>query len=355
MMKYPTMVFAGGLLLVWFSSCVEVRHLGGTCEVTSDCHTEENYQPEGSICTIVGICACPVNQVGCCPKGPPGVCAEVCPPEHACTNPPDAGSDEDAGSDDDAWSGGDAGSDGDAGCINDADCPQPADRRCGQGRCVEGACVLDIKEGPLAAQKYGDCRRRECTMAGAVVEVEDSLDFYDDGRTCTIDYCAGGPVHWELAEGTPCPGMGAGYCHQNECVECITGMLDASCGAGLTCTSIWCVDPQCSGTCGDICAPCPTGKACTFGADCESRNCSGGMCQLPTCNDGAKNDGETGVDCGTAKCGDCPDGEGCVEPDDCISDVCKAGACQAPTCFDGVQNGNETGEDCGPSPCEPCL
>jgi hypothetical protein len=35
-MKDLTMLFAGVLPLVWFSSCVEVRHLGGSCDVTSE-------------------------------------------------------------------------------------------------------------------------------------------------------------------------------------------------------------------------------------------------------------------------------------------------------------------------------
>jgi hypothetical protein len=87
--------------------------------------------------------------------------------------------------------------------------------------------------------------------------------------------------------------------------------------------------------------------------DCISGNCTGGMCQLPTCFDGKQNDGETGIDCGTASCGPCPDGSGCFEPDGCVSGVCMVGKCQAPTCFDATLNGDETGPDCGGS-CGPC-
>jgi hypothetical protein len=49
----------------------------------------------------------------------------------------------------------------------------------------------------------------------------------------------------------------------------------------------------------------------------------------PSCNDGAQNGDETGVDCGGSTCPACP------------------------TCTDGIQNGNETGVDCGGS-CSEC-
>ena len=77
------------------------------------------------------------------------------------------------------------------------------------------------------------------------------------------------------------------------------------------------------------------------------------QCQEPTCDDKEKNDGETGVDCGTA-CNDqlCSDGQGCATGKDCQSKVCWAGKCQAPSCTDGVQNSKETGIDCGGGP--PC-
>ncbi len=47
-----------------------------------------------------------------------------------------------------------------------------------------------------------------------------------------------------------------------------------------------------------------------------------------SCNDGIKNQDETGIDCG----GTCPD---------------------CPSCFDGILNQQETGIDCG-GECDPC-
>jgi len=51
----------------------------------------------------------------------------------------------------------------------------------------------------------------------------------------------------------------------------------------------------------------------------------------PTCTDGIRNGGETGIDCGGPDCAACP------------------------TCSDGVQNGNETGVDCGGPDCNACA
>lgn len=51
----------------------------------------------------------------------------------------------------------------------------------------------------------------------------------------------------------------------------------------------------------------------------------------PTCTDGIKNGGETGIDCGGSICIPCP------------------------TCTDGVKNGSETDIDCGGPDCIPCT
>ena len=60
-------------------------------------------------------------------------------------------------------------------------------------------------------------------------------------------------------------------------------------------------DVDCGGL---ICEPCDLGKKCLFDFDCKSGFCHpvDNICALPTCNDGFKNQGEDGVDCG----GPCP-------------------------------------------------
>jgi len=241
-------------------------------------------------------------------------------------------------------------------CAGDGDCPQPPDGRCGEGRCVDGECELDIRVGPLPSQLYGDCEELACDWDGKVVSKVDSSDEYDDGRECTVDLCdEGKPTNIPLAEGYPCPSSGEGVCHEGDCVECISSMDYLCGGSGMYCDFFWCAPlKQCTEMfCGGPCAPCYPGFSCTSGADCLHSKCVDGECQAPTCDDSLKNGDEEDVDCGGPTCGPCADGQACLSPSDCKSSVCVAGKCQVPTCFDATKNGTETGSDCGGS-CGPC-
>lgn len=51
------------------------------------------------------------------------------------------------------------------------------------------------------------------------------------------------------------------------------------------------------------------------------------------------------------KAGQCVD---CNVDTDCASGICNANTCMAPTCLDGVKNGGETGVDCGGPYCSGC-
>ena len=74
--------------------------------------------------------------------------------------------------------------------------------------------------------------------------------------------------------------------------------------------------------CGGSCRGCLEGAACTTAADCESRDCTGGVCGAPRCDDGVRDGLETDVDCGEA-CGvGCAVGERCFSPEDCVSAQC---------------------------------
>jgi hypothetical protein len=220
--------------------------------------------------------------------------------------------------------------------------------------CVDGKCEVMINLGPTLSQRYGDCKRRECDPLGAIIEVGDDTDFFNDALECTTDFCKDGASQSVLLpDGAPC---GSGnHCYQSTCVECVAWLPGAQCGDNLYCDgSFWCVQAgQCSGKCGGACAPCPNGTPCVGHEDCVSLNCSKGTCTAPSCSDGSKNGGETGVDCGASTCGPCPDGEGCHAHGDCVSKVCYLGQCQPPSCFDGIQNGAETGLDCGGG-CKAC-
>ena len=244
------------------------------------------------------------------------------------------------------------------------DCAGPPDAVCGNAICIDGKCSLEIKEGPIASQKYGDCKLTRCNHLGELETIDDADDFYNDANQCTIDFCKGGSPNGVIAtnfaypDGVQCPESGDGYCFQGKCVECVAVLSQATCkGVNDYCDGTSCVPftPQCMGGCGGICAPCNAGQPCFTAGDCLSGVCTNGTCQAPKCNDGVKNDGETGIDCGGAICSPCPANQGCSTPSDCESKVCMFGICQAPTCFDAEQNGDEAGVDCGGAKCAPCL
>ena len=243
-------------------------------------------------------------------------------------------------------------------CDEASDCPQPPDARCGYAECKAGKCLLVITPGPADSQKRGDCKTTYCDTAGNAKEANDGSDFYNDGKPCTMDFCDNGlPRNEAQPNGVACPEVGDGVCYEGDCVECYGTAPVNYCPKGLDCDGVYCVSMLCvqNQTCGDQCRPCIAGAWCDADLDCDSGVCDNNSCAVPTCQDGVRNGGETGLDCGALSCPNkCPDGEGCALPNDCISGVCWGSECLAPTCTDGVQNGAEGGIDCG-GPCSlPC-
>lgn len=330
------------------SGCSEPPYLGGECEVNDDCTSEYQNVP-GTGC-IDGKCGCldPLEHI-CCARGDTSrdcflscrQCSECAIGTPGCP----------------------------VGCQSDGECQGPPDPRCGSGKCVQGACTVEIHPGPLASQIRGDCQRAECSVTGELVLLQDPSDFYDDGEQCTYDACGSqGPTNDALANNAICPVAGAGQCYDGRCVECYEldpNMNDCPPGSGLVCRLTQCVPPHCANgqpdpglgetsvDCGGSCVGCYIGFPCQVGADCQSGVCVGNLCKAPTCSDGVKNDSETGIDCGAPSCPLCPPGQGCATGDDCTSGVCWAGLCQEPSCFDGVRSGGEAGIDCG-GPCPAC-
>jgi hypothetical protein len=86
--------------------------------------------------------------------------------------------------------------------------------------------------------------------------------------------------------------------------------------------------------CGGACAPCVAGKHCREVTDCASLVCAGatagtgtspavpGVCQVATCTDGVKNEGESDIDCGGTLCPPCAVGKACTHYTDCASGGC---------------------------------
>lgn len=130
--------------------------------------------------------------------------------------------------------------------------------------------------------------------------------------------------------------------------------------------------------CGGYCQRCGADATCNRDLDCDSTVCDGGICEPPSCTDGVRNGGETGIDCGGPSCapctcengmrdGDevdvdcggscrpCADGMACVEDDDCMSAACDLEICRPTECSNGMfDDMGETDVDCG-GDCLPCT
>ncbi len=97
--------------------------------------------------------------------------------------------------------------------------------------------------------------------------------------------------------------------------------------------------------------------ALSIGFRAHLRPCADGSCvstPAPTCFDRVTNGDETGVDCGGDSCRACAAGATCSAPSDCESNDCTTGVCGAPSCSNGVRDGVETDVDCGFS-CGDCA
>mgnify|MGYP006272875685 CR=1 FL=1 len=188
----------------------------------------------------------------------------------------------------------------------------------------------------ITLSKTGDCselqyykkdgfpQSRSSILSGSIFE-PDFVDCSASKTTFSVDSFSGYTTKYtepsggsdECASDSDCPG---GY----ECVDGDCEEIPESCDDGIKNQDETGVD------CGGPCEACPT---CDDGIQNQNEtgvDCGGPCIDCQTCYDNIKNQGEEGIDCG-----------GPCEP------------CQA-TCDDGLQNQNETGIDCGGS-CEPCA
>ncbi len=161
-------------------------------------------------------------------------------------------------------------------------------------------------------------------------------DGQHNGDETDVD-CGGGGGCTGCANGATCAADG----------DCSSGY----CGGDQRCAAPACDDGARNGgesdvDCGGACAPCAVGAACAAPADCESGVCAASTCAPASCADGVKNGDESDVDCG-GSCAPCTAGEVCLAAADCGSGVCEGGVCQTATCMDEVKNGTESDVDCG--------
>ncbi|HEY4159931.1 MAG TPA: cellulose binding domain-containing protein, partial [Polyangiaceae bacterium] len=189
-----------------------------------------------------------------------------------------------------------------------------------------------------------DCSSGKCT--GLVCQVPTCADGVKNQGESAVD-CGGSSSCARCGTGLACTTAG----------DCLSGVCTGGFCAGATCTDLTQngteTDQDCGGTtCDGQGKTCANGKICAANADCQSGKCTTAICQVPACNDGVKNQGESGVDCGgSTSCARCGTGLSCTAGSDCVSSVCTTGACAAATCTDATKNGTETAVDCGGATC----
>ena len=141
-------------------------------------------------------------------------------------------------------------------------------------------------------------------------------------------------------------------CGKNEATKCAVG---AACTAAADCTTLNCVNGKCDASscvnkaqdgtetgvdCGGTCPVKCDGEPCTKNEECQSTTCKPDKTCAPP---GTKT-------CGVGLPNPCENGDPCGQDRDCKTDYCRALACNdaPPTVHqDGRRNGGETGIDCG--------
>jgi hypothetical protein len=202
-------------------------------------------------------------------------------------------------------------------CNSGADCVSNV--------CTGGVCQPTCVDG----QRNGTETDIDCGGATCVTQ----------GRTC-----AGGAA---CMAGTDCA---SGTCTNNVCTvtaTCTDGIRNGT-ETGIDCGGAVCVAQG---------RRCANGLGCAAGTDCTSTFCDAtNVCATaPSCTDAVRNGNETDIDCGGATCvaqgRTCALTKACVANTDCASAVCFNNVCSVEPCTDGARNNAETDIDCGGARC----
>ncbi|MBB88505.1 MAG: hypothetical protein CMP06_14605 [Xanthomonadales bacterium] len=229
---------------------------------------------------------------------------------------------------------------------------------------AEESCFNGVKDSDEADADCGG-------VCAALCEVDQDCTSPDDcetgicgsSGTCTVPASCDDGVRDEGESDQDCGGVCGATCP-----------IDAQCDNFQDCASLVCNED--SGLCdaptcddgapngsetdvdcgGPDCAPCPLAGECDDDSDCMSGLCDPGarVCVAEHCGNGESDADETDVDCGGESCAPCEGGESCDDGSDCQSTVCEAGTCTEATCDDGIANGDETDVDCGGDECNLC-
>ena len=288
--------------------------------------------------------------------------------------------------------------DGTPRCGNDQDCPSDAvcqgtcclskactdtcndQNPCTDDTCVHGLCENVARTSPPAPGDANECTYDACmSMQPKYTPVPDET-LCDGDKVCMGGQCVAGASCTDGDQngdetgidcggecggcaGDPCTGLGKGTCSgRPDALYCSNGICGTdSCHDGAKDNGESAIDCGGTSTCGgcanDNCTG--TGKG-TCSGTAGALYCAGGKCGTDSCHDGAMDNGETGVDCGgTSTCGGCA-GDACTGTGkgNCSGTptalYCSGGHCGTDSCDDGVQDGDETAADCGGS-CPACY
>lgn len=232
-------------------------------------------------------------------------------------------------------------------CADGQTCSTPADCQsasCQAGVCQKSSCENTAQDGTETGVDCGGTCPKKC-----------------DGEPCTTDAQCKSTT---CGRDGNCAPPGSKTCGIGLPVTCKVG---EPCGQDRDCETDYCRALACAAPpatihqdgrrnggetgvdCGGTAAPaklCGAGERCVTADDCQS-TCTAGRCDAPNATDGKKNNGETDVDCGGPNAPKCGLTKTCTGNADCGLDNCITGACVAPTGDDGVKNGGETDVDCG--------
>ena len=218
---------------------------------------------------------------------------------------------------------------------------------CVNNRCAVSSCTNSKRDGDETGVDCGGSCSEKC-----------------DGDACTV--AAG--CKSRLCVGQVCAPSGTKSCGVGVTTLCENGKecgLSADCASDVCTQNGVCEPPGASVhddgvrnggetgvDCGGTAAPaklCKAGGACKKSADCEGVcPAGGGVCAAPSGSDGKQNQAETSVDCGGPNAGPCALGLRCESDTDCVRIYCDASkSCSTPTSSDGIKNGRESDIDCG--------
>lgn len=196
---------------------------------------------------------------------------------------------------------------------------------------------------PVSGGACGSSGTR-CSLGAPCRSAADCESLLCRGGVCRASACDDGQQGGDET-GVDCGGACPTRCDGEPCtrgVDC----QSALCGAAGTCL------PRGAKTCG-VGTPrtCAEDETCANDRDCGTDYCRAFVCKTPPASahdDGRRNAGETGVDCGGSAAPERPCGSGqkCLSSDDCLS-TCTTGRCDAPGPGDGKRNADETDVDCG--------